>query len=30
MVNAFMERARALHGKPSIAAQKPNILTYNK
>lgn len=30
MVNAFMNRAKVLHGKPSIASQKPNILIYNK
>ncbi|CAH8489686.1 unnamed protein product [Schistosoma curassoni] len=30
MVNAFMDRAKVLHGKPSIACQKPNILIYNK
>ncbi|KAH8849341.1 Coenzyme Q-binding protein COQ10A isoform 1 [Schistosoma japonicum] len=30
MVNAFMDRARVLHGKPSVESQKPSILIYNK
>ena len=29
MVNAFLKRAKVLHGPPSIKAQKPQILVCN-